>query len=525
MITWEEVKNACKGTSFNPSTILYRVREQNMSLEDALSKPLRRSPYLGDDGMYHGINNDAYQTVGLLAAAYNLPENVVRSRMHLGWPMEKILTTPAKKKTNFFQKAIESGINPYTAWGRVHRLNFSEDDALNTPVKKRTNRVEQLRSEDGLFHGLYGDTYETFGDLAESYGKTRDCLFSRLIENRWPYEKALLEPSVPKAKPTHGADGTLYPSKTKAFAASGISKSGFQYRKNVNGMSDSEAIALKDRRKKATLDMNGVLHESQIDALKANGLSKGTFGVRLFSGMDREKAMLGINYARQELVVSDTEKYASHSEAARINHLTLNTLNWRLSAGWNPWEALHIPPNMSLGEYRVCNTLDELGVTYIHDKTIKKTFELLGYSQQEYKSFMNAYLEELHKIGCDVSMTRLAKLRYDFSLINEGNRIFAFIEVDGEQHFRFIPAFFKCIEMFMDRHRRDDIKSSLSEVTGIPLLRIRYDQIDKDTVRAMIEDLLSNPQKYVSSHNRFLDYDEYYKEFSDNFENLSMAVA
>lgn len=99
--------------------------------------------------------------------------------------------------------------------------------------------------------------------------------------------------------------------------------------------------------------------------------------------------------------------------------------------------------------------------------------------------------------------------RFDFYISDVG-----LIEVDGEGHFR--PTsnwdFYRAVE-------NDTLKTQFCETHGIPLLRIRYDQMQDGTYADLIADFIENPAAYITSHNS-LSEAEYYAERT---ENLSVA--
>lgn len=94
---------------------------------------------------------------------------------------------------------------------------------------------------------------------------------------------------------------------------------------------------------------------------------------------------------------------------------------------------------------------------------------------------------------------------FDFVLTGERVRV---IEVDGGQHFRNVLGW-----RFQDTVVSDILKNEYCEREGIPLLRIRYDQIrESELYKEMIDDFLADPEVYVHRHNSFLSNDEYYEE-------------
>ena len=112
-------------------------------------------------------------------------------------------------------------------------------------------------------------------------------------------------------------------------------------------------------------------------------------------------------------------------------------------------------------------------------------------------------------------------MRFDFSLIHKDS-IFAFIEYDGEQHFSWIDTFFKTLESFLLRHSADEIKTGVAEISNIPLLRIRFDQVDY--IPEMIDHLLENPLFYLEQHNTFLSNEEYWDMYDFNLQNRIVYV-
>lgn len=100
------------------------------------------------------------------------------------------------------------------------------------------------------------------------------------------------------------------------------------------------------------------------------------------------------------------------------------------------------------------------------------------------------------------------KSRFDFSLPEIG-----FIEVDGEGHFRQVSNW-----NFAKAVKDDDLKTAYCETHGIPLLRIRYDQMQDGTYKDLIEDFIRNPAAYVLQHNEFLTAEEYYAERNQNLQ-------
>lgn len=196
----------------------------------------------------------------------------------------------------------------------------------------------------------------------------------------------------------------------------------------------------------------------------------------------------------------------------------------RLRDGWSLEESVKAPKNLSLGEYRIRSILDDLSIKHIDNVSIKTLLiKELGYSEKQYHEFLDSYMITMQREHLNISKRRIAQFRFDFSLIRN-NDLFAFIECDGQQHFQFVYAFFESLAEFLDRCVCDRTKTVLAECKGIPLLRIRYDQLEEYKLRYMIQDLLSNPQKYVYRHNTFLSEEEYWKPLNDGVWSVSTQL-
>ena len=126
---------------------------------------------------------------------------------------------------------------------------------------------------------------------------------------------------------------------------------------------------------------------------------------------------------------------------------------------------------------------------------------------------------ELSKQGINYTKANISRMRPDFAIVKD-ETIHSFIEYDGEQHFKFVDLFFKTLEYFLKRCDADKVKTDFAELSGIPLLRIRYDQIDK--IEIMLDDLLTNPTKYLTQHNTFLTEEEYWKPLKKESEKLGL---
>ena len=200
-------------------------------------------------------------------------------------------------------------------------------------------------------------------------------------------------------------------------------------------------------------------------------------------------------------------------DMCKAYHISYAMFEKRITSyGWTLEEALTIPKNSSLGEVRIAKYLDHRKIEYYHDITIKRLFQELGI-QSMYKEYLKDLVAELEESDNHFSLVRVSRMRFDFSLIRK-KRLFAFVEYDGEQHFSWVDVFFKTLEEFLARHKADEVKTKISEAGQIPLLRIRYDQVDY--IPEMIDHLLNNPSHYISNHNTYLSNEEYWSVFNAN---------
>lgn len=73
----------------------------------------------------------------------------------------------------------------------------------------------------------------------------------------------------------------------------------------------------------------------------------------------------------------------------------------------------------------------------------------------------------------------------------------------------------------MRQSNADFAKNALWEYLNIPLLRIRYDQID--CIDEMVTDLIDHPDRYITRHNTFLTEEEYWVPLKKEKERLAAA--
>ncbi len=222
-----------------------------------------------------------------------------------------------------------------------------------------------------------------------------------------------------------------------------------------------------------------------------------------------------IRPSRYKTVIDGVE-YSSRKAACEQLGIAQSVLCNRIRRGLSVEDAAKIPKWYSFGEKTVKDILLSKGlvenVDFYHNKTLKTIFSLLG-MKNEYAVFLNEYADIL-----GISKETVGKFRFDFAITTEG-KISYLIEVDGEQHFKYIRHFFKIWDRFVARCASDENKNAFASLGQIPLLRIRYNQLD--LADKMIDDLFENPQKYVTRHNTYLSESEYW----NIFERMQVATA
>lgn len=84
-----------------------------------------------------------------MADAYDIPADILTTRLHLKWPIEKALTTPKIKKTTTdhkgnsypsVKKMAEAYHIPYMTYQQRIKKGWSKEKALATPVQKKRRR-------------------------------------------------------------------------------------------------------------------------------------------------------------------------------------------------------------------------------------------------------------------------------------------------------------------------------------------------------------------------------------------------
>ena len=232
----------CKHYGIGIDTFNKRINEKHMSLEDALTTPVKKQKpipckdHLGNEFpskkamcKYYGINPCTFK------------DRIDKKQMSL----EDALTTPVKKRKkgsckdhlgNEFPSETAMckyyGINPCTFKDRIDKKQMSLKDALTTPTKKL-----QQSCKDYL-----GNEFPSEAAMCKQYGINQGTFGKRKNDSHISLEKALTMPARIKPIPCKDHMGNEFPSKTAMCKHYGISTTSFDKRINEKQMSLEDAL-------------------------------------------------------------------------------------------------------------------------------------------------------------------------------------------------------------------------------------------------------------------------------------------
>lgn len=340
------------------------------------------------------------------------------------------------------------------------------EEALTMPIKSNSG----LSQTDHL-----GNRFKSTTEMCSFYGIKRKS-YERRIERGWSKEAALTTPVAQYSNVLYDHLGNEYPSKAALCRAYNIGTTTFDMRMQLN-WSLEEALTGK-----VYYDHLGNEFSSTKEMCDYYNISSELYQDRMTKGWTMEKAL---TEPKQDLSVYDHlgNKYTTQGEMCKAYDISFEVYLARLNKlGWSLEDALTI-------------SVDE------HDSY----YEILTKKYLQRKNIDFKFQDTSH--NCVSSGGK--RSRFDFSIPDVG-----LIEVDGEGHFRPISNW-----NFEKAVRDDTLKTAYCEEHNIPLLRIRYDQMQDGTYADLIADFIENPAAYITTHNR-LSEAEYYAERT---ENLSVA--
>ena len=123
-----------------------RIKKLHWDLEKTLTTPVRKRQTSFTDH-----KGNSYPTIKAMADAYDIPADILTTRLHLKWPIEKALTTPKiirKKATTdhkgnsypSVRKMAEAYQIPYATYWHRRKNDWSKEKALTTPVQKKRRK-------------------------------------------------------------------------------------------------------------------------------------------------------------------------------------------------------------------------------------------------------------------------------------------------------------------------------------------------------------------------------------------------
>ena len=149
---FKSLSQMLKHWGISPATYYNRTHKEGLSVEEALTKPIAKT-YSFQEVTDHLGNK--YRSLSLMARTYGIKPITLRDRLERGWSVREALTIPVDTST--------------------HRKNVN---------------VEGIRVQDHK-----GVWYNSYYELAKSYGLTISTLYGRLVRLGWSIEKALLTPT------------------------------------------------------------------------------------------------------------------------------------------------------------------------------------------------------------------------------------------------------------------------------------------------------------------------------------------
>ena len=475
----------CKYYGLKPHTVRNRIRKYNYTLEKALTKKVLRNEK---------------DEIDLLCKEYNRPVRLVKLKLKEGvFTLEELLSN-----TEITRDSVKDHLgNIYKSKGEMCKYYGLTTATLKDRLKKGESLEDALTINKFACVDHLGNKFETQTEMCKHYGISLGKYKDR-IDRGYSVEEALTNETYFQFKCTD-FNGVEYHSLKEMCKAYGVTRSYYK-RQLSKGLTQREALTPTQ-----IFDYKGNAFASIKEMCLYYGITTTTYYRRQQEGMSLKEILITPDRGMKSCEDHLGNQFDSLVEMAYHWGVPANRLKARLNRyGFTLGEALTCPVRLSLGEYRIKHILDKKNITYLHNVTVKTVFKYLGILE-DYDEFMELLLNQYQKELGDFSKERLSRLRYDFTLLKNDN-IHSFIEFDGKQHFQFVNIFFKTLEEFLFRHSSDEIKSKLATYSNIPLLRIRYDQID--FCEEMIDDLLKNPKKYIKNHNTYLSEEEYWEDFN-----------
>lgn len=225
------IKEAANAFGLSASKLHSRMRNQNLSLEEALNQPNRYREYILEGKKYSGLKH--------AAETYSLNSNTVRHRLYNGW-------------------------------------NLNQAFELDPPPSWYQRRKNQVSVDDELFNSL--------SEAARFYSLDPGLVKSRARKG-WSFRQALGVAPPPQNKHLPKAiqlEGKTYKNRSEAARTYDLDPVNVNHRITKLGWSLEEAFELVSRR--STIVINGLEFASLAEAARQHNVKPDLVGQRLRNG-------------------------------------------------------------------------------------------------------------------------------------------------------------------------------------------------------------------------------------------------
>ena len=212
-------------------------RKNRLKSEEILRRIRDKSQEILDKVKIHDHLGNVYKSKKQMCDAYGVTYGTFRSRMYVGWTLERALTTPigcVDENGEHFSsiKDMCKQYNvPYATY--FSRLKLSKRGLSNLGViNENTGEIEYIDHN--------GKKFKTVKDMCK-YHNVKYCTFRGRILNGWSVKSALTNPIKSSNKESIDHLGNVYDKKLDMCAAYGISLSLFNCRIN-KGWSIKDAL-------------------------------------------------------------------------------------------------------------------------------------------------------------------------------------------------------------------------------------------------------------------------------------------
>ena len=508
-----------------------------------------RDSYIDTDDIYTDSFGHEYESLDEMCSAYGISRGTYEARLNAGWDEEEALIVPVHDPRNIgkgqdvsvepikdhlgntyssIRKMCDAyGINHATYQCRI-KQGWSQKDALTIkPGSILFNKGSSRTVSDHL-----GNRYASMAEMCRAYNIPSRTLKDRL-KRGFSLEEALTMDKQCGKRVTYDHLGNRFESQNAMLRHYGISKGTFQGRMRYGwDLKDALTVKSDDHCGKMLSKSDGIIEDyngKQFSSFKEMCAYHGV-GYSAFRSRYRDRG-----YTLREALDPNPKiateaydhlgnRYANNREMCAAYGISEKLFEKRIyEYHWTKEEALTLPKNMYIGEHRVAECLKRLNIKFYHDCTIKTIFKDLDI-RIDWDVFLTELQSKLDNAGHKWSRAKIARLRPDFVLYtDDDDKIRGVIEFDGEQHQNFVEFFFKTIEEFFKRSDVDFVKQGLWEYMNIPMLRIRYDQVDM--IDDIVKDFVDNPKKYIKNHNTYLSEEEYWEPLKKEKERIEATFA